>query len=161
MERKLLIRGHIPIQFMDLGISMYRGLTDKRHLAAKWEGEMHIAATARANNLSSIDLLVLFDLLGAANPRVPSYFPTTHWAYAGMSRIEKQLRDAGILATGRGQNWLYEGDTYGTSIYKGGIEDDHLPFLHRGVEILHIIPVRPKVVRGLIEDTISKCLAHC
>jgi len=102
---------------------------------------MHVAATARANNLSSIDLLVLFDLLGAASPRIPSYFPTTHWAYAGMSRIERQLRDAGILTTGTGQNWLYEGDTYGTSTYKAGIEDDHLPFLHRGVEILHIIPV--------------------
>lgn len=102
---------------------------------------MHPATSSRANNLSSIDLFVLFDLLGAARPRIPSYFPTTHWAYTGMAKIEKQLRNEGFALTGKDENWLIEGDKYDTSIFKGGIEDDHLPFLHRGVEILHIIPV--------------------
>jgi len=58
-----------------------------------------------------------------------------------MSKIEKQLRNHGLALTGRDQDWLIEGDTYDTTIFKGGIEDDHIPFLHRGVEILHIIPV--------------------
>jgi glutaminyl-peptide cyclotransferase len=114
-----------------------------RHLAKTWESEMHPATSSRANNLSSIDLFVLFDLLGAANPRIPSYFPTTHWAYTIMSKIEKQLRRQGMTLSGKGENWLIEGEKYETKIYKGGIEDDHVPFLQRGVEILHIIPVLP------------------
>jgi len=60
-----------------------------------------------------------------------------------MAKIEKQLREQGLSATHSGESWLIEGEQYGTTIYKGGIEDDHIPFLHRGVEILHIIPVSP------------------
>lgn len=102
---------------------------------------MHAATSTRMNNLTSIDLFVLFDLLGHANPRIPSYFPTTHWAYSGMRRIEAQLRSTGLAATGNSPAWFIEGEKWDTKIYKGGIEDDHLPFLHRGVEILHLIPV--------------------
>jgi glutaminyl-peptide cyclotransferase len=102
---------------------------------------MHAATSTRMNNLTSIDLFVLFDLLGHANPRIPSYFPTTHWAYYGMHRIEAQLRSTGLAATGNSQPWFVEGEKWDVKIYKGGIEDDHLPFLHRGVEILHLIPV--------------------
>jgi len=58
-----------------------------------------------------------------------------------MSKVEKHLRSQGLLATPKNENWLMEGEVYDTAIYKGGIEDDHIPFLHRGVEILHIIPV--------------------
>ena len=58
-----------------------------------------------------------------------------------MSKIEKQLRQAGLSATDKGENWFVEGESYTTNTYKGGIEDDHIPFLHRGVKILHIIPV--------------------
>jgi len=113
----------------------------KRHLAQVWEEQMHAATSSRANNLSSIDLFVLFDLLGASQPRIPSYYPTTHWAYWNMAKIEKQLRQQGLSATQSGGDWLVEGESYTTNIYKGGIEDDHIPFLHRGVEILHVIPV--------------------
>lgn len=112
------------------------------HLAQLWEGEMHPAASSRANNLSSIDLFVLFDLLGTSNPRIPSYFPTTHWAYYAMAKVEQHLRSQGLLTTSKNENWLIEGEAYDTQIYKGGIEDDHIPFLIRGVEILHIIPVQ-------------------
>ena len=58
-----------------------------------------------------------------------------------MAKIEQQLRQQGLSATQSGPNWLIEGESYSTTVYKGGIEDDHIPFLHRGVEILHVIPV--------------------
>jgi glutaminyl-peptide cyclotransferase len=102
---------------------------------------MHPATSSRKNNLESMDLFVLFDLLGDSNPRVPSYFPMTHWAYNSMSQIENQLRTTGLAVSGAHQKWLVEGDTYDAGGYKGGIEDDHIPFLRRGVDILHIIPV--------------------
>jgi glutaminyl-peptide cyclotransferase len=104
---------------------------------------MHAATSSRANNLSSIDLFVLFDLLGSPQPRIPSYFATTHWAYSNMAKVEKSLRKQGLAATGKNERWLIEDEVYNTHIYKGGIEDDHIPFLRRGVEILHIIPVHP------------------
>ena len=126
---------------MDRGISPLLLDSQPSHLAQVWESDMHPATSSRATSLSSIDLFVLFDLLGDADPRIPSYFPTTHWAYASMSRVEKKLRNGGHLLTAKDQNWLIEGDMYDTNIYKGGIEDDHIPFLQRGVEILHIIPV--------------------
>jgi len=130
-------------QYMDLGSLFWTRVTNyPRHLAAKWESEFHAATSTRLNNLTSIDLFVLFDLLGHANPRIPSYFPTTHWAYHGMSKIETQLRSTGLAATGDSQTWFIEGEHYDPKMYKGGIEDDHIPFLHRGVEILHIIPVQ-------------------
>jgi glutaminyl-peptide cyclotransferase len=102
---------------------------------------MHAATSSRPNNLSSIDLFVLFDLLGTERPRIPSYFPTTHWTYSNMAKIEKLLREQGLSATSKDERWFIEGEVYHTNVYKGGIEDDHIPFLHRGVEVLHIIPV--------------------
>jgi glutaminyl-peptide cyclotransferase len=60
-----------------------------------------------------------------------------------MANIEKQLRHEGLAFTGKDEHWLIEGESYDTKIYKGGIEDDHIPFMERGVEILHIIPVSP------------------
>ena len=119
---------------------------------------MHPATSSRANNLSSIDLLVLFDLLGTSRPRIPSYFPTTHWAYRSMWKIERRLRDQGHMLTSKGENWLYEGEQYNKVMYKGGIEDDHIPFLQRGVEILHIIPVVPFL--ALIKDPIPYSMAY-
>ena len=117
-----------------------------RSLAAEWEDTAYgYGGTSMYRNpLDSIELFVLLDLLGAANPVVPSYFKTTHWAYQLMSSVESRLRalersplktgkaflpDAGKEERGQGERWL-----------GGYIEDDHLPFMARGVEILHLIP---------------------
>ena len=63
------------------------------------------------------------------------------WSHHEMSKIEAQLRSTGLASTRDSPMWFIEGENYDPKIYKGGIEDDHIPFLHRGVEILHIIPV--------------------
>jgi len=102
---------------------------------------MHPPTSSRASNLSTIDLMVLFDLLGASNPSIPSYFPTTHWAYTRMARIEKQLREDGQAFSESNRNWFVDGETFQSQVHKDGVQDDHIHFLHRGVEILHIIPV--------------------
>lgn len=130
----------------------------QRHLAQKWEEMLHPATSSRINNLSSMDLFVLFDLLGTPDPRIPSYFPTTHWAYTAMRRIENQLRTQGLAESGSRGNWFIEGEMFNNEIYKGGVEDDHLPFLHRGVEILHIIPVCHFIAQ-LTVDPFSKSMA--
>jgi glutaminyl-peptide cyclotransferase len=103
--------------------------------------------------LNQISLFVLLDLLGSAKPTVPSYFPTTHWAYQNMADVEKRMRSLRLLKSSpkaaansrpvRESMFLLDAnkDTGPSTFWLGGgIEDDHLPFMARGVPILHMIP---------------------
>ncbi|PPJ58965.1 hypothetical protein CBER1_04114 [Cercospora berteroae] len=110
-----------------------------RSLAEEWEATQYGAMSNFRNPLRSIDLFVLLDLLGSKNPKVPSYFKTTHWAYQKMADAEQRLRKAGVFKS-KGSAFLHEGGKSSTDYWSGGmVEDDHLPFMARGVEILHII----------------------
>jgi hypothetical protein len=83
---------------------------------------------------------VLLDLLGAPEPHIPSYFPSTHWAYQHLATIEGRLRELGALQTTPRQPFLAEGNKEGAPVFRGYVQDDHIPFMRRGVDILHIIP---------------------
>lgn len=84
---------------------------------------------------------MLLDLLGSSNPSVPSYFLTTHWAYRNMSIIESRMRDLGLLESKPPTHFLPEVNKTAQEFKNwGSVSDDHLPFMHRGVDILHIIP---------------------
>lgn len=128
-----------------------------RNLASTWEQTYHIAGSHRRTSLSSIDLFVLLDLLGSKDPMIPSYFKTTHWAYKHMANVERRLRDLGIMKTGKrptSKQFLPETDKTSAQFgWGGGIQDDHIPFLKRGVEVLHIIPAPfPKVWHTMDDD---------
>jgi len=126
-----------------------------RSLAEEWEFTAHAAHSTFKTPLQSISLFVLLDLLGAAGPTVPSYFRTTHWAYKAMADVESRLRKAGLFVSGdRGQNFLNEADKKDTDRWSSGmVEDDHLPFMARGVEILHLIPTPfPRVWHTMADD---------
>ncbi|PHH50579.1 Glutaminyl-peptide cyclotransferase [Ceratocystis fimbriata CBS 114723] len=128
-------------------------LYGSRALAEDWESEVYPAMSTFRNRLSSIDLFLLLDLLGSPNPKVPSYFLTTHWAYRNMAMLEKRLRNLGKLESTVTAPFLPEIDK-ATEDFKfpSGISDDHLPFMHRGVPILHIIPSDFPNVWHKIED---------
>jgi glutaminyl-peptide cyclotransferase len=112
-----------------------------RSLAEKWEAETYPVKSTYETPLDAINLFVLLDLLGAADPHVPSYFPTTHWAYQSMAKIEGRRRDLGLLTTKPKHPFLPEGAKTADRIRSNGyIADDHVPFMVRGVPILHIIP---------------------
>src|SRR4051794_11147886 len=99
----------------------------------------HLAHSTYKNHLSSISLFVLLDLLGGPIPAVPSYFKTTHWAYQHMADLEVRLRELDLLDSGKGHRvFLPDRDK---TVFPEGImvEDDHIPFLKRGVDILHLI----------------------
>jgi glutaminyl-peptide cyclotransferase len=125
-----------------------------RALAEEWETTMNPAMSTFRNQLESIDLFVLLDLLGSSEPRVPSYFKTTHWAYQHLSSVEARLRSLNILQTKPAQPFLFEGSKKETDSWVGGmIEDDHIPFMARGVEILHVIPSTfPRVWHTMQDD---------
>ena len=133
-----------------ISLTNYRSL---RSLAETWDKQIHPAMSVYRTDLSSISLFVLLDLLGTAHPVVPSYFPTTHWAYQNMARIESRLRTLRQMTSSPNhisktnarptaeKMWLNEGRKAANAGWLGGmIEDDHIPFMRKGVEILHIIP---------------------
>ncbi|KAH6620514.1 hypothetical protein C7974DRAFT_399878 [Boeremia exigua] len=127
-----------------------------RALAEDWEASFHTAASTYRTPLESMELFVLLDLLGSAGPRVPSYFKTTHWAYKHMASIEDRLRKLKLLRSSpnhpdrmaKRQNkkpraeprFLHEKNKAENSFLGGFVLDDHVPFMDRGVEILHVIP---------------------
>lgn len=104
-----------------------------RHLAQRWENE---------NFLQRIKLFVLLDLLGTPDPNFYSYFKDTDDSYAMMMKAESRLTEAGqLIKQGSSGVIRSQQQTYFQPHSVGmGIEDDHIPFLRRGVPILHLIP---------------------
>uniref|UniRef100_A0A1B0D085 Glutaminyl-peptide cyclotransferase n=1 Tax=Phlebotomus papatasi TaxID=29031 RepID=A0A1B0D085_PHLPP len=104
-----------------------------RHLAKRWEAE---------GFLSRIEILVLLDLLGAPDPNFYSYFTTSEAQYNHLMMGERRLLRTGML-----DNYSYSSVAapkpatyFQPYTWAANIEDDHIPFLRRGVRILHIIP---------------------
>lgn len=89
--------------------------------------------------LDRIDHLVLLDLLGTPNPSIPNYFSTTKWLYDELVSIEQRINQVADTPSLDPLN-NFQSNFFKTKVAHSGIEDDHLPFLHRGVPILHIIP---------------------
>jgi glutaminyl-peptide cyclotransferase len=123
-----------------------------RSLAETWEQTPHPALSTYRTPLSSIELFVLLDLLGAENPSIRSYFGTTHWAYQHMATAEARLRELSLLRSKPPHPFFTE-FTKGPNQFGSFIEDDHIPFMARGVEILHVIPIPfPDVWHKMTDD---------
>ena len=123
-----------------------------RSLAAEMESTFHPATSTYHNQLSSISLFVLLDLLGEANPRVPSYFKTTHWAYKKLAVLEAHFRDLSAFSSS-GDPWFPDYNKDEDRWMGGMIQDDHVPFMARGVEVLHLIPTPfPRVWHQVDDD---------
>ncbi|KAK7708092.1 hypothetical protein SLS64_006914 [Diaporthe eres] len=124
-----------------------------RSLAESWENQPTMAMANFPNRLNQISLFVLLDLLGAADPKIPSYFLPTHWAYKAMSKIEQRMRDLGLLDTTPASPFLPESDKLTTQFTRSWVGDDHVPFMARGVPILHLIPTPfPRVWHTMQDD---------
>lgn len=115
-------------------------------MAKAWESSPHpISPTAfHKNRLDQIDLFVLLDLLGTTQTRIPSYFPSTNDMFHKMLNLEKKLDKLYILNkkarnTGVPLGRIFDPNSLAT--FMGDyMEDDHMPFLERGVKVLHMIP---------------------
>ena len=146
-----------------------------RSLAAEWESTPHPALSTYHTAISSISLFVLLDLLGAKNPTVPSYFKTTHWAYQKMAALETRLRDLSLFKSSpnhpskrtistkqskvridrpRAEPLFLTDANKDRNRWMGGmVLDDHVPFMARGVDVLHIIPTPfPRVWHEMDDD---------
>jgi glutaminyl-peptide cyclotransferase len=87
--------------------------------------------------LDSMDFLMLLDLIGEAAPTFHNFFPQTSRHFERLIKIEKKMAKAGVLSEHcQNCNEYFRSDFVVTA----AIEDDHIPFLRRGVPILHVIP---------------------
>ncbi|KAI5864787.1 glutaminyl-peptide cyclotransferase [Durotheca rogersii] len=127
-------------------------LYGSRALAESWGSELHPSPSSHRSPLDAISLFVLLDLLGAAEPRVPSYFLTTHWAYQSMARIEGRMRKLGLLQSKPKQPFLPDSGKQASQFTRAFIQDDHVPFMDRGVDVLHIIPTPFPATWHTMED---------
>uniref|UniRef100_A0A182LYL7 Glutaminyl-peptide cyclotransferase n=1 Tax=Anopheles culicifacies TaxID=139723 RepID=A0A182LYL7_9DIPT len=105
-----------------------------RHLAERME---------REDTLKKMDMLMLLDLLGTPEPNFYSYFSETENWYVHLISVERRLDELGHLenystsSVSPAQKSIAYFKPHSSSAF---IEDDHIPFLRRGVPILHIIP---------------------
>ncbi|XP_055256595.1 glutaminyl-peptide cyclotransferase isoform X2 [Moschus berezovskii] len=109
-------------------------LYGSRHLASKMASTPHPPGARDTNQLHGMDLLVLLDLIGAPYPTFPNFFPNTARWFGRLEAIEHGLRELGLLKDHSSERWYFRNNGYG-----GVIQDDHIPFLRRGVPVLHLI----------------------
>ncbi|XP_028653248.1 glutaminyl-peptide cyclotransferase [Erpetoichthys calabaricus] len=110
-------------------------LYGSRHLAQKMEATPHPEEASDTNQLHGIDLFVLLDLIGGSSPRFASHFLNTGRWFSRLQNIERRLHSIGAL-----KNHPSASQYFWSSLRSGVIDDDHIPFLDRGVRILHLIP---------------------
>jgi len=104
-----------------------------RHLANIFGDKTHHKRSS-INVGESLDAFILLDLLGTKNPRFYDIYPQTAELYSRLHDIEYSMKMAGEI----NNEAPYFVGKAGQQLF---IEDDHIPFLEKGISILHIIPI--------------------
>lgn len=126
-----------------------------RSLAEEWERTVNPATSIYKNKLDSIELFVLLDLLGSPEDLpIPSWQHSSHWSYVKMAEAEQRLRNLKLFKSNPARTWLSDKDKKETDAFSSYVmQDDHLPFIARGVHVLHLIPSRfPSVWHTMKDD---------
>ncbi|XP_043197963.1 glutaminyl-peptide cyclotransferase-like [Amphibalanus amphitrite] len=109
-----------------------------RHLASELAQSVYQrTGDSVINDIDRIDCFVLLDLLGAALPSISNYQPSSREEFRHLVSAEERLAKAGLLPDL--PSVFHYRDSWG-AWGAPRISDDHLPFLRRGVKILHLIP---------------------
>eukprot|EP00043_Microstomoeca_roanoka_P008705 m.83667 g.83667 ORF g.83667 m.83667 type:complete len:390 (+) comp14355_c0_seq5:185-1354(+) len=142
-QRKTALGTTIQLVFFD-GEEAFKewtatdSLYGARHLAQKWAETKVVSSKARKAKtmLETIESLVLLDLLGAPRPLMHSAFPNTRHLHQQMATLEARLMELNLLTP---QPASFFNTNYHARAPQ--VEDDHIPFLQRGVPVLHLISV--------------------
>lgn len=125
-------------------------LYGSRHLAERMVKTRHPHTTSSTTLIDSLDLFVLLDLLGVSKPVFLNHFSNTaHW-FDRLVGIERRLHRLGLLTHHPVEVTYFAGDTR-----YAPIEDDHVPFLRKGVPILHLISTPFPWVWHTMDDTVE------
>lgn len=125
-------------------------LYGSRHLAELMNSQLVPGSSSNKKTLlSAIDLMILLDLVGTRQTRFGNWFPQTAHLYSRMSLIESLLYTSGLLlllepsadhAQRQYTPYFYDAESVLTDgDPRLGIQDDHVPFMTRGVPVVHLI----------------------
>ncbi|KAM4628168.1 glutaminyl-peptide cyclotransferase-like a isoform 1-T1 [Polymixia lowei] len=109
-------------------------LYGSRHLAELMAHTPHPPGSTHTTMLQAVDLFVLLDLLGGPDPLIVNHFDNTARWFDRLIAAEKRLHRQGLLASHPSEQTYFRKD-----VYLGPVQDDHIPFLHKGVPVLHVI----------------------
>jgi glutaminyl-peptide cyclotransferase len=99
----------------------------------------------QTTEISTIEHLILLDLLGAPQPMIRSYYIDTAWLFDAMASAEHRLGVSGAFVYGDEKGmapdkWKsYFRSRTENDRNLGYVGDDHVPFLQKGVSIVHVI----------------------
>uniref|UniRef100_A0A5S6Q069 Glutaminyl-peptide cyclotransferase n=1 Tax=Trichuris muris TaxID=70415 RepID=A0A5S6Q069_TRIMR len=111
-------------------------LYGSRQLASKWAQEQYPPYYPNPKReLDRMDVFVLLDLMGAQNPNFYAHQQYTFLkVYRLLPETESQLKSI--------KGCLHEAPAmFHYHTVRAFVEDDHLPFLERGVRVVHLIPL--------------------
>ncbi|CAB1348559.1 unnamed protein product, partial [Coregonus sp. 'balchen'] len=112
------------------------------------------AHDTHTNLLQAVDLFVLLDLLGGPDPLIVNHFDNTaRW----FDCLQKRLHRQGLLTSHPSEQTYFRKD-----VYLGPVQEDHIPFLRKGVPVFHDIatpfPLFWHMLDGT-EENLTKVLA--
>lgn len=107
-------------------------LYGSRHLATKWTTMPYVSRTLGKSmrEIDRIQLMVLLDLIGGENPKFYNFFDNTKNYHRRLSSIESNLRKNRLLLKDPKSSEMFVDRSSFSRI-----EDDHLPFLKRSMNI--------------------------
>lgn len=105
-----------------------------RQLASEMSEHGGLLSVGDKTGLEAITAFVLLDLIGASRPNFHDMFSDGTQLFQRIVKIERRLKTAGHLES-HSSNYFNERISHG--LYN--IDDDHKPFLERGVAIVHLI----------------------
>lgn len=87
-------------------------------------------------------MLVLLDLLGAPDPNFFNFFENTQDWYIHLHGVERRLAQLGFMERYTTSSVVSSTPNSYFQLHSinSRVEDDHIPFLERGVPIVHLIP---------------------
>jgi len=115
-----------------------------KHLAAKWSKE-------EPEKIARIELFVLLDLLGAANPGFYPIIRQTRSQYQRLMQAEDHVNKTVGLSSTKGIS-RYFSPSVPMSAQGILVEDDHTPFHTLGIPVLHVIPLPFPAVWHTMKD---------
>ncbi|KRZ57339.1 Glutaminyl-peptide cyclotransferase-like protein [Trichinella nativa] len=115
---------------LDIAASLRNVIYNRKKLEKRPYPEYY---SPRSRDLDRIDLFVLLDLIGAKGSTFYYHYPYSVLnAYTVLPETERQLKAS--------RNCIYDLPTiFHDLMINTFIQDDHLPFLEKGVRILHLI----------------------
>ncbi|KUJ18801.1 uncharacterized protein LY89DRAFT_683674 [Mollisia scopiformis] len=142
----------IQIMFLD-GKDSFDGeapaLYGSRALTKNWEMKSNLMPLRYPNALSQVSMFVLLDVLGSANPTIPSYFPTTHWLHRNIANLETRMRKINVLESRPSSAFIPQSNDI---LPQSEPVDDYVPFMERGVPCFHLMPSSLPSNRHTIND---------